>query len=141
MSFNPAWLFLLLASVMEVCWNYSLKYASVAKIRALNWSQFFADSKGIMTLGPAIGYVAFGVANVYCFSKALNVIPASTAFAIWTGLALVGIKVVDTLVLHEEFKWVHVVYIGFILMGIAGLKSSSNPDVSADKPVPPVVGK
>lgn len=126
---------------MEVCWNYSLKYTSVAKIKALDWSQFFAGSTGIMTLAPAIGYVAFGVANVYFFSKALNVIPASTAFAIWMGTALVGIKVVDTLVLHEEFRWVHVVYIGFILIGIIGLKTSSNPDVPATKPVPPVVGK
>ena len=141
LSFNPAWLYLLIASVMEVCWNYSLKYTSIAKIRALDWSQFFANSTGIMTLGPAIGYVAFGVANVIFFSKALSVIPASTAFAIWMGLALVGIKIVDTLVLHEEFRWVHVVYIGFILIGIIGLKASSSPEAAPDKPVPPVVGK
>ena len=141
LSFNPAWLYLLLASVMEVCWNYSLKYTSIAKIKALNWSQFFASSAGITTLGPAIGYVAFGVANVYFFSKALNVIPASTAFAIWMGLALVGIKVVDTLVLHEEFKWVHVVYIGFILIGIIGLKNSSNPEVKPSKAAPPTLSK
>lgn len=141
LSFNPAWLFLLLASVMEVCWNYSLKYTSVAKIKALNWSQFFANSTGIMTLGPAIGYVAFGVANVYFFSKALNVIPASTAFAIWMGMALVGIKVVDTLVLHEEFRWVHVVYIGFILVGIIGLKTSSKAEVEPSKAAPPTLSK
>lgn len=129
-AFNPAWLYLLLASVMEVCWNYSLKYTSIAKIRAIDWSQFFASSAGITTLGPAIGYVAFGVANVIFFSKALNVIPASTAFAIWMGLALVGIKIVDTLVLKEAFQWVHVLYIGFILAGIIGLKSSSKPEAA-----------
>ena len=130
MSFNPAWLYLLLASVMEVCWNYSLKYTSVAKLKALDWSHFFASATGWQTLAPAVGYVAFGVANVFFFSKALNVIPASTAFAIWMGVALVGIKVVDTLVLHEEFRWVHVVYIGFILIGIIGLKTSSKPEVT-----------
>jgi quaternary ammonium compound-resistance protein SugE len=125
LSFNPAWLYLLLASVMEVCWNYSLKYTSVAKIKALDWSQFFANSTGIMTLLPAIAYVAFGVANVFFFSKALNVIPASTAFAIWMGMALVGIKIVDTLVLKEAFQWVHVFYIGCILIGIIGLKRTA----------------
>jgi quaternary ammonium compound-resistance protein SugE len=124
-NFNPAWLYLVLASVMEVCWNYSLKYTSVAKIKALNWSQFFASSAGITTLLPAICYVAFGVANVFFFSKALNVIPASTAFAIWMGMALVGIKVVDTLVLKEAFQWVHVFYIGCILIGIIGLKRTA----------------
>lgn len=125
LSFNPAWLYLLLASVMEVCWNYSLKYTSVAKIKAIDWSAFFANSTGIMTLLPAIGYVGFGVANVFFFSKALNVIPASTAFAIWMGIALVGIKIVDTVVLKEAFQWAHVFYIGCILVGIIGLKRTS----------------
>ncbi|TFZ66927.1 hypothetical protein E4631_08165 [Hymenobacter sp. UV11] len=125
LSFNPAWLYLLLASVMEVCWNYSLKYTSVAKIKAIDWSQFFANSTGVVTLVPAICYVAFGVGNVFFFSKALNVIPASTAFAIWMGMALVGIKIVDTLVLKEAFQWAHVFYIGCILVGIIGLKRTA----------------
>lgn len=110
---------------MEVCWNYSLKYTSVAKIKAIDWPHFFTSSTGIMTLLPAIGYVGFGVANVFFFSKALNVIPASTAFAIWMGIALVGIKIVDTLVLKEAFQWAHVFYIGCILVGIIGLKRTS----------------
>ena len=130
LSFNPAWLYLLLASVMEVCWNYSLKYTKIADIKAIDWSQFFASSAGIMALLPAICYVAFGVGNVIFFSKALNVIPASTAFAIWMGLALVGIKIVDTLVLKEAFRWAHVVYIGFILVGIIGLKWTATPEAS-----------
>ncbi|TVT40205.1 hypothetical protein FNT36_11990 [Hymenobacter setariae] len=124
-NFNPAWLYLLLASVMEVCWNYSLKYTKIADIKAINWSQFFAGSAGILALLPAICYVAFGVGNVIFFSKALNVIPASTAFAIWMGMALVGIKVVDTLVLKEAFQWAHVFYIGCILVGIIGLKRTA----------------
>ncbi len=125
LSFNPAWLYLLLASVMEVCWNYSLKYTSIAKIKAIDWSHFFTGSAGIVALVPAICYVAFGVGNVFFFSKALNVIPASTAFAIWMGMALVGIKIVDTLVLKEAFQWAHVFYIGCILVGIIGLKRTA----------------
>ena len=110
---------------MEVCWNYSLKYTKISDIKAIDWSQFFASSAGIMALLPAICYVGFGVGNVIFFSKALNVIPASTAFAIWMGLALVGIKIVDTLVLKEAFQWAHVFYIGCILVGIIGLKRTA----------------
>jgi quaternary ammonium compound-resistance protein SugE len=140
LSFNPAWLYRLLASVMEVCWNYSLKYTKIADIKAIDWSQFFTSTAGIMALIPAICYVGFGVGNVVFFSKALNVIPASTAFAIWMGLALVGIKIVDTLVLKEAFRWVHVVYIGFILVGIIGLKLSAAPE-KAPAAGPPVEGQ
>ena len=125
---------------MEVCWNYSLKYTKISDIKAIDWSQFFAAPAGIMALLPAICYVAFGVGNVIFFSKALNVIPASTAFAIWMGLALVGIKIVDTLVLKEAFRWLHVVYIGFILIGIIGLKWTATPEATKSA-VPPIEEK
>ena len=123
--FNPAWLYLLLASIMEVCWNYSLKYTSLDKIKALDWSQFFSNSAGALTVLPAVGYIAFGVGNVFFFSKALTTIPTGTAFAIWMGTALVGIKIVDTLILKEAFQWAQVFYIGCILVGIIGLKRTS----------------
>ena len=141
LTFNPAWLYLLLASVMEVCWNYSLKYTKISAIKAIDWSQFLAGSAGILALLPAICYVAFGVGNVIFFSKALNVIPASTAFAIWMGMALVGIKIVDTLVLKEAFQWMHVVYIGFILIGIIGLKLSTKPDAAPEEAAQAVHGR
>ncbi|MGI4871418.1 MAG: DMT family transporter [Janthinobacterium lividum] len=122
---SAAWIYLLLASVMEVCWNYSLKYTKLEQVKAIDWSHFFTDKAGIATLAPAIGYIAFGVGNVFFFSKALNFIPASTAFAIWMGMALVGIKIVDTLILKEAFQWAHVFYIGCILVGILGLKRTA----------------
>lgn len=122
---NSAWIYLLLASVMEVCWNYSLKYTSVAKLRELGFTRLLTEPAGWHALLPAIGYVAFGVGNVFFFSKALNQIPAATAFAIWMGMALVGIKLVDTLVLKEPFSLWHILYIGLVLVGIIGLKRSA----------------
>ncbi len=122
---NSAWIFLLLASVMEVCWNYCLKYASLVRLRELGWARLFTEPAGWWALLPAVGYVAFGVGNVFFFSKALTHIPAATAFAIWMGMALVGIKLVDTLVLREPFSLSHVFYIGLILVGIVGLKRSA----------------
>ncbi len=110
---------------MEVCWNYSLKYTSIARLRELGWPRLFTEPAGWWALLPAIGYVAFGVGNVIFFSKALAQIPAATAFAIWMGMALVGIKLVDTLVLKEPFSLSHVLYIGLVLIGIIGLKRAA----------------
>jgi quaternary ammonium compound-resistance protein SugE len=111
-----------MASVMEVCWTYSLKFVSIAKLRALDWPRFFDGPAGWQTLLPAVGYLAFGVANIIFFSRAMNQIPAATAFAVWTGTALVGVKLVDTLVLREPFNPMQLVYMGLILAGIAGLR-------------------
>ena len=122
---NSAWIYLLLASVMEVCWNYSLKYTSIARLREFGLTRLVTEKAGWWALLPAIGYVAFGVGNVIFFSKALAQIPAATAFAIWMGMALVGIKLVDTLVLKESFSLWHVLYIGLVLIGIIGLKRSA----------------
>ena len=110
---------------MEVCWNYSLKYTSIARLREFGLTRLFTEKAGLMALLPAIGYVAFGVGNVIFFSKALAQIPAATAFAIWMGVALVGIKLVDTLVLKEPFSMWHILYIGLVLVGIVGLKRSA----------------
>lgn len=110
---------------MEVCWNYSLKYTSVARLRELGLTRLVTEKAGWWVLLPAIGYVAFGVGNVIFFSKALAQIPAATAFAIWMGMALVGIKLVDTLVLKEPFSLWHILYIGCVLVGIVGLKRSA----------------
>ncbi len=122
---NSAWIYLLLASVMEVCWNYSLKFTSIAKLREFGFTRLVTEKAGWWALLPAIGYVAFGVGNVIFFSKALSQIPAATAFAIWMGMALVGIKLVDTLVLKEPFSLWHILYIGFVIIGIIGLKRSA----------------
>ncbi len=119
---NNAWFFLFLASALEVCWTYCVKFVSIAKLKGIDWSQFFSSPAGFHTLIPAIGYVVFGVGNIFFFSRAMNTIPAATAFAVWTGTALVGVKLVDTLVLKEPFSPWHVLFIGLILVGIAGLK-------------------
>ena len=110
---------------MEVCWNYCLKYASIARLRELGFARLLTEPAGWWALLPAVGYVAFGVGNVIFFSKALAQIPAATAFAIWMGVALVGIKLVDTLVLKEPFSLWHILFIGLILIGIVGLKRSA----------------
>ncbi len=70
----------------------------------------------------AVGYLAFGIANIIFFSRAMNQIPAATAFAVWTGTALVGVKLVDTFVLREPFNPMQLLYMGLILAGIAGLR-------------------
>lgn len=111
--------------MLEVCWTYCVKYVSIAKLKTIDWSQLFHDPAGFYTLLPAVGYIAFGVGNIFFFSRAMNTIPAATAFAVWTGMALVGVKLVDTVVLKESFSIWHVLFIGLILIGIAGLKRTA----------------
>jgi quaternary ammonium compound-resistance protein SugE len=49
-------------------------------------------------------------------------IPASTCLAVWMGTALVGVKLVEILFLKMPYNGWQFLFIGFILLGIVGLK-------------------
>jgi quaternary ammonium compound-resistance protein SugE len=119
-----AWIYLFCASCLEVCWIYSVKYLNVQRIREIQWAHLFKDSTQFTPLVPLIGYIVFGVTNIVLFSMAMKQLPASTAFAVWMAMALVGVKIADTLIYKEPFNFMHVLYIAFILIGIFGLKKT-----------------
>jgi quaternary ammonium compound-resistance protein SugE len=116
------WLFLLLASCCEICWIYSLKYFKWATLLSFKFSLLFTSKENLLLLVPGFGYILFGVGNIIFFSKAMHKIPASTAFAAWMAVALVGVKLVDTFALKTPVSMMQLVFIGFILIGIIGLK-------------------
>lgn len=119
-----SWLCIFVASVFEVCWIYSLKYLEFKKLIKTNIIQLFATKDGFFLLLPAILYVAFGVGNIVFFSKAMEKIPASVAFAVWMSVALVGVKVVDVVILKESFSYLNLFFFLLILVGIIGIKLS-----------------
>ena len=118
------WFYLFLASCLEVCWIYSLKYLDVKRVRGIAWANFFSDATQFATLLPLLGYIAFGLGNIMLFSLAMKQIPAATAFAAWMAMALVGVKLVDTVVFKEAFSFAHLVYVALIVIGIIGLKKT-----------------
>ena len=117
-----AWLFLFIASCFEIAWIYSVKYVSKDKLLHIPWKDFFHSAGPIMTLLPLIGYIVFGICNIYFFSTAMNSIPASTAFAAWTGTALIGSKIVDSLILGVPITFAQIFFLACILVGIVGLR-------------------
>ena len=109
-----AWLYLFAAAVFEMAWTLSLKFMSVKKLKTLQWRGFFNHTGSWAIVWPFVGYVVFGLGNVYCISQAMKVIPASTA--------LVGVKLIEIIFLKAPFDGWQFLYIGFIVVGIIGLK-------------------
>jgi quaternary ammonium compound-resistance protein SugE len=73
---------------------------------------------------PLLGYVGFGVANVYFFSLATKTIPMAVAFAVWTGVALLGAVLVDTFFFKEPSTWKQLLFMTLIVVGVIGLRST-----------------
>lgn len=99
------WIILLLAGLFEVGWAVSMKY-----------------SEGFTVLLPsvitAVGYIASAV----FLSMALRHLPLGTAYAMWTGIGIVGTSVLGIFLFHERLTFLQVICVILILVGIIGLK-------------------
>jgi len=71
---------------------------------------------------PFIGYILFGLANIYLFSLAIKQLPTAVAFAVWTAATLIFIKIAELLFFHQRISWTEVFFMLLIMVGILGLK-------------------
>ena len=119
-----AWLYLCIASVFEVCWTISLKLLDVKQMKQAHWMNLGQWKQNGLLLLPLVGYILFGIGNIYCFSMAMKTIPVSTAMAIWFGLALIGVKMVDTFYFKVPFAYNQLFFLLLIVICVVGLKRS-----------------
>jgi quaternary ammonium compound-resistance protein SugE len=117
------WIYLLIASVLEVAWIYSVKFMHLGQLFKIRFNTFFTKDTATILI-PIIGYVIFGVGNIILFSKALKTIPAGVAYATWMSVALVFVKVADVTIFKQPITFIQIVFILLILTGVIGLKLS-----------------
>lgn len=103
------WLFLVIAGFLEVFWAIELKY-----------------SQGFTKLVPSVFTVGGMIASFYFLSLALKSLPLGTAYAIWTGIGTIGTVILGIVLFKEPMDIMRLVCIGFIVIGIAGLKLVSS---------------
>ncbi len=99
------WFYLLLAGLLEIGWIYSLKF-----------------TEGFTKIIPLIFYAVFGFFSALFLSKALKNIDVGTAYAVWMGIAIIGITTTGILFLKESYTIRKLIFILMIAIGIAGLK-------------------
>ena len=107
---------------MEVCWTYSLKALNMQRIKEVAWLHSFTQPALLLPVLPLLAYVGFGLANVYFLSLAMKDIPTATAYSAWMALAVVGIKLVDTLYLKQPLSWQSIFFTSLIIIGVLGLR-------------------
>lgn len=102
------WTFLLLAGGFEVIWALGLKY-----------------SHGFTRLAPSAVTILGMTASIYFLALALKSLPLGTAYAIWTGIGTVGTVILGIILFKEPMNLSRIIFIGFIITGIIGLKLST----------------
>lgn len=105
MSTTAAWAVLVVAGLFETGWAVGLNY-----------------TEGFTRLGPSLWTAASMAVSVFLLSRALQVLPLGTGYAVWTGIGTVGTAVLGVVLFGEPRTAMRLVCIGLIVAGIAGLK-------------------
>jgi len=98
---------------------------SVPRLKTIKWSAFFSRRENWEILVPFVGYVAFGLGNIFFFSMAMKQISATVALAAWMGLTLIGTKLAEIYFFKQPSNYYQFLYMGLILVGIVGLKRNA----------------
>ncbi|MFG1398575.1 DMT family transporter [Roseixanthobacter pseudopolyaromaticivorans] len=100
-----SWVYLVLAGIAEIGWAYGLKQA-----------------EGFTRLWPTLFTAVTFTASIGLLGLSLRDLPLGTAYAVWTGIGLVGSVLVGIFVLNEPAGALRLGCIGLIAAGIVGLK-------------------
>jgi quaternary ammonium compound-resistance protein SugE len=100
-----SWVYLFAAGCLEIVWAVGLKY-----------------TEGFTKLAPTAVTLAAMGGSMALLGLALRHLPLGTAYAVWTGIGTVGTAVAGMIMLGESTAALRLLCIGFIVVGIVGLK-------------------
>lgn len=100
-----AWVYLLLAGVLEVVWAFSMK-----------------KSQGFTLLGPSLLTLFAMLFSFGLLALAMRSLPLGTAYTIWTGIGALGAFAVGIAFLGEAVTLQRLIAAGLILAGLILMK-------------------
>jgi quaternary ammonium compound-resistance protein SugE len=100
-----AWIYLLFAGIFEIIWAICLKYCDGFKPTVALFSTISGSLLSIIFMGLAI-----------------REIPMGTAYAIWTGMGVLGITIYGMMFLGESKDLLRIAFLAMILFSTVGLK-------------------
>lgn len=100
-----AWIYLFLAGLLEVVWAVGLKYSE-------NFTKIF----------PTIITLVGMLLSIIFLNFSLKTIPLGTAYAVWTGIGIMGTIIFGVVCFGETVSIMKAIFFLLILIGIMGLK-------------------
>ena len=100
-----AWLYLIVAGVVEIGWAISLKY-----------------TEGFTRFWPSVGMLAAAITSFFFLSTALKSIPVGTAYVVFTGIGAAGTVLFGMFFLGESRDILRLGFIMLVIVGTIGLK-------------------
>ncbi len=101
-----AWIYLIIAGLLEVGWALGLKIAQNPTWQNAGWS----------------AAVVCIIGSGFFLWLAQKHIPMGTAYAVWTGMGVLGTFWIGVLFFEDQLNFMRIISILLILLGIIGLK-------------------
>jgi len=102
------WGLLLLAGIEEVIATIAMKYMDGTK-------------RKVPIIVMTVGFIF----SFYCLTKAMQVLPAGVAYAVWTGVGSIGITLAGTFLFKEQLRFSQLLSLILILIGVIGLRMTA----------------
>ena len=100
-----AWFYLFIAGIFEIFWAVGIKYCDGFKI----------------TLPLVLVIISMTLIVIF-LGLATRTIPMSIAYAVWTGIGIIGVFTYGLFILKDPISVKNIIFVGMILIGIVGLK-------------------
>lgn len=104
-----AWVFLVVAGLLEVGWAIGLKY-----------------TEGFTKLFPSLLTGTAIIASMSLLGVAVRTLPIGTAYAVWVGIGAFGTAVLGIVLFGESVSVPRILFLCLLITAILGLKVSSN---------------
>lgn len=106
-----AWVYLLLAGIFEIFFTTMMKL-----------SNGFSMERPVYV----VLFCLFALCSFSMMNLAIKGIPLGTAYAIWTGIGVLGTTVMGIVFFHDPTDWLRLLFLGMLLVSVIGLKLVSN---------------
>lgn len=104
-----AWVYLVIAGLLEICWAVGLKYTD-----------------GFTRLWPSVFTLVTLAASMYLLSKAAQSLPIGTAYAVWVGIGALGAAILGIALFQEPASLLRIIFLVLLLVSILGLKFTAS---------------
>lgn len=100
-----AWIYLVIAGLLEVSWAIGLKYTD-----------------GFSKLVPSLVTLIAIAGSMFLLAKAAQSLPIGTAYAIWVGIGALGTAIMGIVLFQEPVSVLRILFLLLLLVSIVGLK-------------------
>lgn len=103
-----AWIMLIIAGLLEVCWAIGLRY-----------------TEGFTRLLPSVFTLSTLAASMFLLARAAQSLPIGTAYAVWVGIGAVGAGILGIVLFNEPLTPLRIGFMILLVTSIIGLKFTS----------------